>query len=65
MAQKSVLVSDLSGEAMENGTSAKVAITTSDGKRYELDASATELEALIAAARPVKRRGRPPKKTAA
>lgn len=64
MAQKSVLVSDLSGETMENGSSVKVAITTSDGKRYELDATAAELETLIAAARPMKRRGRPPKKDA-
>jgi hypothetical protein len=63
MAQKSVLVSDISGETISNGTAMKVTLSASDGRRFELDASEAELETLIAAARPAKRRGRPPKKS--
>lgn len=63
MAQKSVLVSDISGETISNGTAMKVTITSDDGKRFELDAASAELEHLLSVARPAKRRGRPPKKS--
>lgn len=60
MAKQQVLVSDLSGEAIQERDAVKVTIQASNGgSRYELDAAATEIENLISAAREVKRRGRP------
>lgn len=52
-----IITSDLSGEQLENGTAAKVAITI--GKdRWELDAARSEVESLIAAGRKGTKRGR-------
>lgn len=60
MAKKEILVSDLDGNAIPEGQEAKVVVTT-DGKRYELDASREEVEFLILNGRETARRGRPPK----
>lgn len=66
MAQKTIFVSDLSGQEI-NGDSAQVTIALSNepNVRYVLDAAATEVENLIAVAHKQKTRGRPRKKTAA
>lgn len=59
MAKQQVLVSDLSGEPLTDAETVKVAITTTNGKRYELDAAIGEVQNLIENARETKKRGRP------
>jgi len=61
MARKTVVVSDLSGETVEDGKGAKVRITFNDARKgvHELDLTDAEAERL--GGRPVARRGRRPK----
>jgi hypothetical protein len=63
VAKRIVLVSDISGKAIETGQAAKVRITFEDGRRgvIELDATADELQQLVDKGRKVARRGRRPK----
>jgi hypothetical protein len=65
MARKTVMVSHLSGETIEEGAGAKVRISFSDARRgtTELDVSGNEPEVrrLIERGRKVARRGRRPK----
>lgn len=66
MAQKTIFVSDISGQEI-NGDSAQVTIAVSSepNVRYVLDAAATEVAELLAVAHKQKSRGRPRKKVAA
>jgi hypothetical protein len=61
MAKKTVLVSDMSGEEIQEGKGATVRITFRDARKgvRELDVTDTEAEKL--GARSVARRGRRPK----
>ena len=63
MARKTVVVSDLSGEAIEEGKAAKVRITFDDGRRgsIEMDVTADEAAEMGRKGRQVARRGRKPK----
>ena len=63
MARKTVLVSDLSGEEIQEGKGAKVRITFEDARSgsIELDVTADEARAMGAKGRQVARRGRRPK----
>ena len=63
MAKKTVLVSDLSGEEIQEGKGAKVRITFEDARSgsLELDVTADEARAMGAKGRQVARRGRKPK----
>jgi hypothetical protein len=63
MARQTVLVSDLSGRAIEEGKAAKIRLSFDDARRgaYELDASVDEVQDLMAKGRKVGRRGRKPK----
>jgi hypothetical protein len=64
MARKTVLVSDLSGEAIPDGKGAAIRVTYRDARRgsYEADVTDSEAEAFVkTGARPVARRGRKPK----
>ena len=63
MAKKVVLVSDLSGEEIQEGKGAKVRITFEDARSgaIELDVTAEEGRAMGAKGRHVARRGRKPK----
>jgi hypothetical protein len=63
MAKKVVLVSDLSGEEIQEGKGAKVRITFEDARSgsLELDVTADEARAMGAKGRQVARRGRKPK----
>jgi hypothetical protein len=63
MAKKVVLVSDLSGEEIQEGRGAKVRITFEDARSgsIELDVTAEEGRAMGAKGRQVARRGRKPK----
>jgi len=63
MAKKVVLVSDLSGEEIQEGKGAKVRITFEDARSgsLELDVTADEGRAMGAKGRQVARRGRKPK----
>ena len=63
MARKTVFVSDLSGDAIEEGKAAKIRITHEDARKgsYELDVTAEEAAELGRKGRPVARRGRRPK----
>lgn len=63
MARKTVVVSDISGETIEDGKGAKVRITFSDARSgaIELDVTAEEARAMGAKGRQVPRRGRKPK----
>jgi hypothetical protein len=63
MARKTIVVSDLSGEAIEEGKGAKVRITFDDARSgsLELDVTADEARAMGAKGRQVARRGRRPK----
>jgi hypothetical protein len=63
MAKKTVFVSDLSGDAIEEGKGAKIRITFDDARRgsYEIDATAEEAAELGRKGRQVARRGRRPK----
>lgn len=59
MAKQQILVSDLSGEPVSDADAVKVAITTTNGKRYELDANISEVQNLVEKSRETKKRGRP------
>jgi hypothetical protein len=63
MARKTVVVSDLSGDVIEDGQAAKVRITFDDARRQliEMDVTADEAKAMGAKGRQVARRGRRPK----
>ncbi len=64
MARTTILVSDVSGQQIPEGEYVHVAIT--DGSnRYDLDAMASEVTALIEKARKTKRRGRKAKQPVA
>jgi hypothetical protein len=63
MARKTVLVSDLSGDAIPDGKGATIRVTYRDARRgsYEADVTDAEAEAFVkTGARPVARRGRKP-----
>lgn len=66
MAQKTIFVSDLSGQEI-NGDSAQIVIALSNepNVRYVLDTAASEITELLEVAHKQKSRGRPRKKTAA
>jgi hypothetical protein len=63
MARKTVFVSDLSGDAIEEGKAAKIRISFDDARKgsYEIDATADEAMELGRKGRQVARRGRKPK----
>ena len=63
MARKTILVSDLSGQEINERDSAKVTITYSDARRGQivLDVNANEVADLAAKGTQQKRRGRRPK----
>ncbi len=63
MARKTVLVSDLSSEEIQDGQGAKVRITFDDARRgvIEMDVTADEAKTMGAKGRSVARRGRKPK----
>jgi hypothetical protein len=63
VARKTVVVSDLSGETIEEGRAAKVRITFDDARRgsIELDVTAEEGAEMGRKGRQVARRGRRPK----
>ena len=64
MARKTVVVSDLSGEMIEDGKGAKLRVTFDDDRRgaREMDLTADEAEELLQGkARSVARRGRRPR----
>ncbi len=63
MARKTVFVSDLSGDTIEEGKAAKIRISFDDARRgsYEIDATAEEATELGRKGRPTARRGRKPK----
>ena len=61
--KSTVLVSDLSGEVLQNGNAAHIVISTDaePNARYTLDVSVAEIENLLSVAQKTKRRGRPSK----
>ena len=63
MARKTVVVSDLSGEQIQDGKGARVRITFDDARSgsLELDVTAEEARAMGAKGRQVARRVRKPK----
>jgi hypothetical protein len=63
MAKKTVFVSDLSGDTIEDGKGAKVRITYADSRRgaAELDVTDSEADELARKGRRVARRGRRPR----
>jgi hypothetical protein len=63
MAKKTVFVSDLSGETIEDGKGAKVRVTYADARRgaAELDVTDGEADDLARKGRRVARRGRRPR----
>ena len=63
MARKTVVVSDLSGEQIQDGKGAKVRITFDDARSgsIELDVTADEAREIGRKGRPFARRGRRPK----
>jgi hypothetical protein len=65
VARKTVLVSDLSSEEIQEGKGAKMRITFEDARSgsIELDVTADEARAMGAKGRQVARRGRRPKAT--
>jgi hypothetical protein len=66
VAKRTVFVSDLSGDQIEEGKAAKIRITFEDGRRQsvEIDATAEEAAELGRKGRQVARRGRKPKTAA-
>lgn len=62
MARKTVLVSDLNGEEIADGEEVAVTLTFANRNKgvVRLDVAASEVEQLINAGRPQKRRGRKP-----
>lgn len=67
MAQRVVMISDLSGREIEEGRGAKIRITFADARKgsAELDVTDDEAEELARKGRKVARRGRRPKSAAA
>jgi hypothetical protein len=65
MARRTVFVSDLSGDQIEEGKAAKIRISFDDARRgsYEIDATAEEAMEIGRRGRQVARRGRKPKAT--
>ena len=65
MARKTVYVSDLSGDAIEDGKGAKIRILYDDARKgsAELDVTAEEADELAQKGRKTARRGRRPKET--
>jgi hypothetical protein len=63
VARKTVVVSDLSGEQIDEGRGAKVRITFADARSgsIEMDVTSEEARAMGAKGRQVARRGRKPK----
>jgi hypothetical protein len=63
MAKKMVFVSDLSGDPIPDGRSAKIRITFEDGRKpsFEIDATEEEANELGRKGRQVARRGRRPR----
>ena len=63
MARKTVFVSDLSGDTIEEGKAAKIRISFEDARKgsFEIDATAEEAMELGRKGRPTARRGRKPK----
>jgi hypothetical protein len=63
VARKTVVVSDLSGDTIEDGKAAKIRVSFDDARRgaYEIDATAEEAMELGRRGRQVARRGRKPK----
>jgi hypothetical protein len=63
MARKTVVVSDLSGDVIEDNKGAKVRITFDDARSgaIEMDVTADEAREVGRKGRPVARRGRKPK----
>jgi hypothetical protein len=61
MARKTVLVSDQSGQEIEEGKGAKVRIIFNDARRGVRELDLTDAEAERLGGRPVARRGRRPK----
>ena len=61
MARKTVLVSDLSGEAIPEGKGASVRITFQDARKGVRELDLTDAEAEKLGGRSVARRGRKPK----
>lgn len=63
MAQRTVFVSDLSGQEIADGRGAKIRITFADARKgsAELDVTDAEAEELAGKGRKVARRGRRPK----
>lgn len=63
MARKTVVVSDISGQEIQNGEGARVTIAYDDRRRgaITLDVRADEVQDLASKGTAVKRRGRPPK----
>lgn len=63
MALREIFVSDLSGEEINNGESAKVTIslTSAPAKVFVLDVKESEITALLTAATVQTKRGRKPK----
>jgi hypothetical protein len=63
VARKTVVVSDLSGEQIQDGKGAKVRITFEDARSgsIEMDVTGEEARAMGAKGRQVARRGRKPK----
>jgi hypothetical protein len=64
MAKKTVLVSDQSGQEIEEGKGAKVRIIFNDARRGVRELDLTDAEAERLGGRPVARRGRRPKSAA-
>jgi hypothetical protein len=61
MARKTVLVSDMSGEAIPAGKGAKVRITFNDARKGARELDLTDAEAEALGGRSAARRGRRPK----
>ena len=68
MARKTVLVSDQSGDVVQDGKGALLRVTYTDARRgsYAADLTDDEAQAIVSAtgAKPAARRGRKPKTTA-
>jgi hypothetical protein len=60
MARETVILrtSDISGATIEDGQGALLRVRLNDGSVFELDALRSEVEELLANARPAKKRGR-------
>lgn len=64
MSKKTVLVSDMSGEEIEDGKGATIRITFRDARKGVREMDLTDSEAEALGGRQVARRGRRPKTTA-